>query len=107
MSTGHEEVLLEAPSARIKRGLEAGAEKGAGPPDGRSLMSHRPVILKLPFNIPRLQSVVTRKEVRGHTAIVEATTCSYPAGLIVGGSKLLLGEFFRGPPPSLAAPPIG
>lgn len=42
-------------------------------PMAGGVMSHRPVILKLPFNIPAA-SVVTRKEVRGHTMIVEATT---------------------------------
>lgn len=50
------------------------AENGR-PANGWGVMSHRPVILKLPFNIPAA-SVVTRKEVRGHTSdFVEATTC--------------------------------
>lgn len=53
---------------RGKRSTESGR-----PADGWGVMSHRPVILKLPFNISAA-SVVTRKEVRGHTMIVEATT---------------------------------
>lgn len=51
---------------------ERNTESGR-PADSWGVMSHRPVILKLPFNIPAA-SVVTRKEVRGHTMIVEATT---------------------------------
>lgn len=95
MSTGLGKILLS--SCLLRRGRERTAEetekerkkKGARederqerreaengrPANGSGVMSHRPVILKLPFNIPAA-SVVTRKEVRGHTSdFVEATTC--------------------------------
>lgn len=49
---------------RRERSIESGRLA-----DDWGVMSHRPVILKLPFNIPAA-SVVTRKEVRGHTMIV-------------------------------------
>jgi len=45
---------------------EEGEQRAAVLPMTGGVMSHRPVILKLPFNIPTA-SVVTRKEVRGHT----------------------------------------
>lgn len=82
-------------------------------------MSHRPVILKLPFNIPAA-SMVTRKEVRGHTMIVwrRLPACSAlrlhvaedrardetVESLIIGGSKVLRGEFFRGSNTNLDVP---
>lgn len=88
-----EDSPLELPSSSWKRKNGGGDGKGEEkkkkekaredereaendrPANGWGVMSHRPVILKLPFNIPAA-SVVTRKEVRGHTSdFVEATTC--------------------------------
>lgn len=87
MSTGLRKILLEFPSSpwerkkgrrdgkgekkrrereRKRKGGERKEAENGRPANGWGVMSHRPVILKLPFNIPAA-SVVTRKEVRGHT----------------------------------------
>lgn len=65
----------ERESTRERKGEERREAENGRPANDWGVMSHRPVILKLPFNIPAA-SVVTRKEVRGHTSdFVEATTC--------------------------------
>lgn len=137
MSTGLRKVLLEPHlhrgreknrkrMVRERGGREREKAESGRFTDGWGVMSHRPVILKLPFNI-LTASVVTRKEVRGHTMIVEATTCLLGAScpmrsrsltwstkgqgerggegggdetvesLIIGGSKVLRSGFFRSP----------
>jgi len=72
---GKGEKKKERESEREDERQERREAENGRPANGWGVMSHRPVILKLPFNIPAA-SVVTRKEVRGHTSdFVEATTC--------------------------------
>ena len=112
--------------------------------DGRSVMSHRPVILKLPFNISTRIRGDTKGGERAHTGdcgrdyllgvgaswqrhghspvrvctrwrgkdeavegwrdgIGQRKVWWYPGGLIIGGSKLLLGKFLPLVPGFLAA----